>query len=233
MVKLKFTPKEPEFYNTCELIYSLASNRISYKYEQWAEKRNKIKTTHGDFYPDNRNLFGNILNSNNLDDNPYLITPKILPVLLNELDFKDENEIFWGDDVKVYLEDLFTRLVLDMKNNCEYSKHWSDFQLDNDLQIRDFYQEYIVAKPDNFEKFVDDFVDFTYNTYSDFRIIEIDGVCKVIEQDQCISLKNKTEFLSFTYLPQKIKILVEKIVIPLMDSISLERLLDQNIKQDE
>ncbi|EIZ2536032.1 hypothetical protein MOZ20_000234 [Listeria monocytogenes] len=64
-------------------------------------------------------------------------------------------------------------------------------------------------------------------------MIETDGVFKPIEQDKCINLKNKTEFLSFTYLPQKIKILAEKIVIPLMDSISLERLLDQNIKQDE
>ncbi|WP_267668989.1 hypothetical protein [Listeria innocua] len=230
MVKVKFTPK---FDRTCDLIYSLAAKRISYKYEKWAEKKNNIKTTHGDFYPDNRNLFGNILKGDNLGDNPYLITPKILPVLLNELDFNDENEIFWGEDVKIYLEDLFTCLVLDMKNYREYSKHWSDFKLDNDLKIRDFYQEYIVAKPDNFEKFVDDFVDFTYNTYFDSRMIETDGVFKPIEQDKCINLKNKTEFLSFTYLPQKIKILAEKIVIPLMDSISLERLLDQNIKQDE
>lgn len=232
MVKLKLRPKEPNFDNTCELIYSLTSNRISYKYEKWAEKKNNIKTTHGDFYSDNRSLFGNILNNNRIEDNPYLITPKILPVLLNELDFNDENEIYWGEDVKIYLEDLFICLVLDMKNYSEYSKHWSDFQLDNDVKIRDFYQEYIVAKPDNFEKFLDDFVDFTYNTYNDFRIVEIDGVCKIIELDQCISLKNKTEFLSFTYLPQKNKILAEKIVIPLMDSISLERLLDQNNMRD-
>ncbi|EIZ2538865.1 hypothetical protein MOZ20_003152, partial [Listeria monocytogenes] len=113
MVKVKFTPK---FDRTCDLIYSLAAKRISYKYEKWAEKKNNIKTTHGDFYPDNRNLFGNILKGDNLGDNPYLITPKILPVLLNELDFNDENEIFWGEDVKIYLEDLFTCLVLDMKN---------------------------------------------------------------------------------------------------------------------
>ncbi|MFC6348116.1 hypothetical protein [Vagococcus carniphilus] len=232
MGKIKFTLREPKFDRTCDLIYSLAAKRISYKYKQWTEKRNNIKATHRDFYPDNRNLFGNILKGENLDDNPYLITPKILPVLLNELDFNDENEIFWGEDVKIYLEDLFTCLVLDMKNYREYSKHWSDFQLDNDLKIRDFYQEYIVAKPDNFEKFLDDFVDFTYNTYNDFRIVEIDGVCKITEQDQCISLKNKTEFLSFTYLPQKIKILAEKIVIPLIDSISLECLLDQNNMRD-
>ncbi|HHT5871742.1 TPA: hypothetical protein ACSZBY_11385, partial [Listeria monocytogenes] len=72
----------------------------------------------------------------------------------------------------------------------------------------------------------------TYNTYNDFRIVEIDGVCKITELDQCISLKNKTEFLSFTYLPQIVKILAEKIVIPLIDSISLERLLDQNNMRD-
>lgn len=220
MVKIQLKDIEPKFYKTCDLIYDLAA------------KRNNIKTTYVDFYPDNRNLFSNILKGDRLQDNPYLITPKILPVLLNELDFNDENEIFWGEDVKIYLEDLFTCLVLDMKSYCEYSKHWSDFQLDNDGKIRNFYKEYIIDKPDNFEKFLDDFVDFTYNTYNDFRIVEIDGVCKITEPVQCISLKNKTDYLSFTYLPQKIKILAEKMVIPLIDSISLERLLDRNNIRD-
>ncbi|WP_270513086.1 hypothetical protein [Lactococcus lactis] len=227
MIKVKVTPK---FDRSCKLIYSLASRRIKKKYEQWTDNRNHIKTTHEDFYPANRSLIGNILECNRTKDNPYLITPKIVSVLVQELNFHDETEIFWGDDVGIYLEDLFTCLILDMKNSQEYTKNWSDFQLSNETQIKNFYHKFFVEKTKNLEKLTDDFIDFTYNSYHDFKIVESNGVCEVVEQDEQINKKNKSEFLTFTYLPEKLKTFAEEILLDFMRNICFENLLEENAK---
>ncbi|NCB82164.1 MAG: hypothetical protein EOM38_07090 [Bacilli bacterium] len=35
---VKISPKDPTFEKSCELIYSLASNRIKERYELWSEE---------------------------------------------------------------------------------------------------------------------------------------------------------------------------------------------------
>ncbi len=224
--------QELTFERTCKFIYLLTSKRIQDKYKQWENDRNHVNTTYEDFYPENRNLFGNILKSKPTKDNPYLITPKIVPVLLNELNFRDANEIFWGNDIELYLEDLFTCLILDMKDFQEYTKHWCDFQLINEKQIKKFYHKFFVEKEENINKLKDDFIDFTYNTYLEFRIVESNGICECIEQNKQINDKNRSECLNFTYLPEKIKIYVEEILVPHVGLICFQNLLEEDAKSE-
>lgn len=76
-----------------------------------------------------------------------------------------------------------------MKNHREYSEHWCDFQLDNDSQIKKFYKEYFISIPINLAKLEDNFIDFTYNVYRDFRIIETEGVFEIIEKNEQVNEK--------------------------------------------
>lgn len=220
------------FENTCELIYSMASKRIDEKYRVWEKNELSLNknAAYVDFYPNNRNLISCILRNDRTCDNQYLITPKILPVLMEKLDFNDENELFWGNDISSYLEDLFIALILDMKDEPEYVKHWNDFQLNDDAQIKIFFRKYFQKNSTYLEKLEDDFIDFTYNYYSGFEIIENNGVVTFSRPDKFVNTKNKTEYLDFKYLPQKIEILTKKIVLPLLDDIFLDTLFNANIE---
>lgn len=224
---------EANFYTTCELFYSLASKRIERKYLQWIEDRNGQNATHTDFYPQNRNLFSNILQGKRTDDNPYLITPKIIPTLLNELDFNDVNEIFWGDDISLYFEDLFYCLINDMKDFPEYTKNWGGLKIASEYEIKKFYQSFFVEDNQKIEVLKDSFIDFTYNNYHELKVLDVDGTIQIIEQDSLVESKNNYELLTFKNLPDKIKIFAENIFLPQINDIRINTLIKNSMELND
>lgn len=83
------------YLKTCELIYQLASQRIGEKYRKW-EADNPKYNTQSQFFPEDRKLIGRVLNCIRTKNNPYLITPKIQEAIIENLDFTDVNELYWG-----------------------------------------------------------------------------------------------------------------------------------------
>lgn len=242
MAKLKIILPETKFDRTCELIYSLASKRVKAKYKEWQDKNKSLglSASRVDF-SDNQYIqksVGRIMNNKKTDENPYLINTDILPILKKNLNFHDENEILWGDNAELYLEDLFVSLLLDMKIYPEYFKHWDSFNLHNETDFRNFYKENIVDISNNFDRLVDGFIDFTYNAHIKFKIVENHGVVEIAKQrvnegiigriskERQKQELNNTDFLSFYELPEKVKVLAENVILPLIDNIRLADVLD-------
>jgi hypothetical protein len=106
---------EPSFEKTCDLIYRHASARISQKYDEWKKGQSYGRATVG-FCSTNRKVLGYVLKCKRTKDNPYLLTPSLVKEFLESQDFfNDENEIYWGNDVDVYFEELFTTVLLEMQ----------------------------------------------------------------------------------------------------------------------
>lgn len=61
---------EPSFQRTCDLIYNLASTRISQKFEKWQDEQPNNSTIDY-FYPTDRKLFGNLLKGKRGKENWY------------------------------------------------------------------------------------------------------------------------------------------------------------------
>jgi hypothetical protein len=138
---------EPSFKKTCDLIYRLASARIRQKYDEW-KKGQSYSNAMIEFYPTDRKLFGYVLKGERKKDNPYLLTPKLVEVILEKLDFNDKNEVYWGqeDEVSSYLEDLFTTILLEMQTYKYYTYKWMGIPLKTEREIRDFYCKFIHGK---------------------------------------------------------------------------------------
>lgn len=60
--------------------------------------------------------------------------------VVDELDFNDEYEVYWVNDVAAYLEELFTTLLFEMHFCKEYSKFWMETPLTTESEVRDFYR---------------------------------------------------------------------------------------------
>lgn len=225
MSKMARTTKllEPTFEKTCDLIYRLASFRISQKYNKW-KKDQSYSSSMIEFYPSDRKLFGYVLKPERKKDNPYLLTPKLVEVLLEKLDFIDKNEVYWGqeDEVSSYLEDLFTTILIEMKTYNEYTKYWMETPLTTEREIKDFYLKFILGNADVFESLKDDFINFTYNSYEYFELL--DEVGEIIKDS--VAKKDSNEALTFHELPKKIKIYADNILLPFVSGICLENLID-------
>ncbi|TWO90223.1 hypothetical protein [Bacillus velezensis] len=218
---------EPSFDKTCELIYKLASERISEKFEEWKKSRNSNNAII-DFYPSDRNLFGDVLNCKKTKkDNPYLLTPKLVEVILEELDFKNIYEVYWGDDAGLYFEELFTTLLLDMQPYNDYTKNWMGIPLTSEEEIRDFYREFILEhEPKSngeYKSMKECFIQFTKNSYDYFELVNEVG--DFIEESP-VDNKEGNEVLTFHKLPKKIKIFAEEILLPFVSGICLNIFFD-------
>lgn len=122
------------------MIYKLASKRINEKYDEW-KKGQSYSNAMIDFYPTDRKLFGYVLKGERNKDNPYLLTPKLVEVILEKLDFNDKNEVYWGqeDEISSYLEGLFTAILLEMQTYKDYTRHWMGTPLTTEGEIRDLF----------------------------------------------------------------------------------------------
>lgn len=219
---------EPTFEKTCELIYWLASSRISQKYKMWKDDQS-YSNAMIEFYPSDRKLFGYVLKCQRKKDNPYLLTPKLVEVLLEKLEFVDRNEIFWGqeDEVSSYLENLFITMLMEMKMYNEYTKYWMETSLTTEREIKDFYFKFILSNARVFESLKDDFVNFTYNSYEYFELVDRCG--EFIEDS--VFKKDSNETLTFHELPKKIKIYADNILLPFVSGICLENLINSSFEE--
>lgn len=216
---------EPTFEKTCDLIYSLASARINQKYEEW-KKRQSYSPAMIEFYPSDRNLFGYVLKCKRKKDNPYLLTPKLVEIILETLeDFNDKNEVYWGQEAEVgsYIEDLFTTMLLEMKKYNKYTKCWMETPLTTEREIRDFYLEFILGNEDVFESLKDNFINFTYNSYEYFELVDKVGEIK----KDSVTKKDSNETLTFHELPKKIKIYADEILLPFVSGICLNNFINR------
>ncbi|EHS59314.1 hypothetical protein [Paenibacillus sp. Aloe-11] len=220
MARVKET-LEPSFDKTCELIYKLASERINEKFEEWKKSRN-FNNVIIDFYPSDRNLFGNVLKCKRTKNNLYLLTPKLVEVVLDKLDFNDENEVYWGNDVDVYLEELFTTVLLEMQAFYDYTKDWMGLPLSTEYEIKGVYRDFILGKDGNFDSLKDDSIDFTYNSYKYFELVNEVGEIT----DDSVDKKERKDVLTFQELPKKIGTYANEILHPFVSAICLQNLLD-------
>ncbi len=214
---------ELSFDKTCELIYKLASARISQKYDEW-KKGQSYSNAMIEFYPTDRKLLGYVLKGESKKDNPYLLTPKLVEVCLEKLDFNDKNEVYWGqeDEISFYLGGLFTTILLEMQKYKDYTNNWMGVPLKTEREIRDFYCKFIHDKEDVCESLKDDFVNFTYNSYEYFELV--DEVGDIVEKS--VVQKDSNEVLTFHELPKKITLYADKILLPFMSGICLNILID-------
>ena len=91
-------------------------------------------------YPD-RKLFGNVLNCiRTKKDNPYLLTLKFAEAIVKPLKFYELSEVYWGSAPKLYFEELFTTLFLEMQTYKDYSKDWIETFLATEDEIKNFYR---------------------------------------------------------------------------------------------
>ncbi|HEL2632089.1 TPA: hypothetical protein U0560_000466 [Streptococcus suis] len=215
------------FPNSCHFIFKKCSQRIQKKYNDLKLKRRS------DLHSDEK-LIGKILNYSNLSDlsrnNPYLITPDILRYLVNEVHcFNDENELLWGDNIDEYLEDFFIAMILDIQEIPEYAKHLLNFSLIDTNSIKEYFQVNFSFGSSNYDELKDKFIDFTYNQFDNIEILEEDSIFSFIENYE-ITLypKNDSAYLSFQKLPKKLDLLAKYVLLPLIDRITLENLINKN-----
>lgn len=204
---------EPAFTKTCELIYKHASKRISEKYEEWNQS---YGGGINGFCSTNRKVLGYILKCKPTKDNPYLLTPSLVQELLVNQDFfYDENEIYWGNDANEYLEDLFITVLLEMQESNDYTKYWMGIPLKTEIEIRDFYSNFIRDIEDVYESLKDAFVNFTFNSNEYFELVgEVGEIIK-----DSVDSKDSNKVLTFYKLPKKIAIYAEKILLPFISGI--------------
>ncbi|UNJ96126.1 hypothetical protein MN093_11030 [Bacillus mycoides] len=233
MVRTTKTP-EPSYEKTCDLIYKLASARISQKYDEW-KKYQPYRGAMIEIYPD-RKLFGNVLNCmRTKKDNPYLLTLKLAEAIVKPLKFHDLNEVYWSSTPELYFEELFTTLLLEMQTYKDYTKSWMETPLTTESEIKDFYRlnrESIIENKEigngqngyeEYKSLKDRFIDFTYNKYDYFELVD-----EVGEFTDGASVHNKDgeKVLTFYQLPRKINTFAEKVLLPFVSGVCLNNLID-------
>ena len=225
---------EPTFEKTCDLIYRLASARINQKYDEW-KKNQPSRGSMIEIYHD-RKLFSNVLNCmTTKKDNPYLLTLKLAEEIAEPLNFQDLNEVYWGSDPELYFEELFTTLLLEMQTYKDYTKFWMETPLTTESEIKDFYRlnrETIIENKEigngqngygEYMSLKDRFIDFTYNEYDYFELVD-----EVGELTDGASVHNKDgkKVLTFYQLPRKINTFAEKVLLPFVSGICLNNLIN-------
>lgn len=197
------------------MIYKLASERISEKYLAW-EKKNPEYNNQTGFYPNDSKLIGKVMACKRTVNNKYLLTPAIQEAIMENLDFTDVNELYWGNDVDLYFEELFTTLLLEAQTYRNYQKHWMGTPLATEIDIRNFYRSNRdlilgIVPFDNaeYKSLKDRFIDFTFNRVEYFEFDNEDRVGEYIE-DEPVSHKDGAQTLTFVGLPKKLDIFVEK-----------------------
>lgn len=116
-----------------DFFYTRACDRINKRYDK--KERPKLASLH----EANPKIIGNILNKTiSKNDNPYLITPTAIEVLIREEFFTNATEMLWGskDEINEYIEPLFylfwNTYVLNseeifspyMYDYLPYAEHW-------------------------------------------------------------------------------------------------------------
>lgn len=233
------TENQLPFNHTCDLIYSLASNRITDAFLSWQE-RQKSKGLKGDLMelsPDSRpvqNIIGNIMDGTRGKDNPYLVTPKALKVCLEEFDFNDENEILWGSDPLIYFQSLFETMIEDMGENREYCKHWNEFDLSSSEKIRTFYDYVEVTHRDKLDNLKELFLDFIFDSVEATNTVDSDSIIEFHQLSSTVESLKKSEFkpdnsmstLTFKKLPESLQVLASYVFVPFFDEVLLDKLID-------
>lgn len=215
-----------KFKNSCHIIFKNCSERIQKVYEDYGYQSNIS------FYPNDEKLIGNILSYSSLDKlrAEYLITPGVINFLVKqEHYFHDENELLWGDNIDDYLEDFFIAMILDIQEIPEYTKHLLNLSLLDTNSIKEYFQVNFSFGSSNYDELKDKFIDFTYNQFDTIEILEEDSIFSFIEKDSVLlSSKNKDTFLTFKYLPDKLELLAKYVLLPIIDKITLENLINKN-----
>lgn len=232
--------KNPLHFNhTCDLIYSLASDRITDAFLSW-QGRQKSKGLKGDLMelsPDSRpvqTIIGNIMDGTRGEDNPYLVTPKALKVCLEELNFNDENEILWGSDPLIYFQSLFETMIEDMGENREYCKHWNGFDLSSSEKIRTFYDHVEVTHRGKLDNLKELFLDFIFDSVEATKTVNSNGIIEFHQLSSTVESLKKSKLkpvnskgtLPFKKLPESLQILASYVFIPFFDEILLDNLTD-------
>lgn len=211
--------KENPYPRTTQLIYSQASERIDEKYKKWSKRQQK-RPAKVDVYSDTK-LLTNVLeyhNTKKINDGNYskLVTLDLAKALVTNLDFKDLNEVYWGDP-EIYFEDYIVTLLLEMQESKDYSRYFWDIPLSTKKDVEKFYQSYkdeILNDGERSQSLVSSFIDFTYNVHEslepvgdvfDFQDVKVDNS----------RLKNiSSETLTFENLSHSLDVFIKEILLP-------------------
>lgn len=248
------------YLKTCELIYQLTSQRIVEKYRKWKEDNLKYNTQ-SQFFLEDRKLVSRVLNCIRAKNNPYLITPRIQEAIIENLDFTDVNELYWGEDISEYFQQFFTILLLEIQEYKDYTKFWIGIPLSTESEITKFYLENQVpileideSYNQEYEALIDQFINFTFNKISYFEFESAKRLGYYREDELVYRTKRKpnkpkkdeevdetkvdkkakeykNEVLTFIELPKKLDIFVEKVFVPFISSICLGKRLELHIKR--
>lgn len=248
------------YLKTCELIYQLTSQRIVEKYRKWKEDNLKYNTQ-SQFFPEDRKLVSRVLNCIRTKNNSYLITPRIQEAIMENLDFTDVNELYWGEDISEYFQQFFTILLLEIQEYKDYTKFWIGIPLSTESKITKFYLENQVpileideSYNQEYEALIDQFINFTFNKISYFEFESAKRLGYYREDELVYRTKRKpnkskkdeevdetkvdkkakeykNEVLTFIELPKKLDIFVEKVFVPFISSICLGKRLELHIKR--
>ena len=248
------------YLKTCELIYQLTSQRIVEKYRKWKEDNLKYNTQ-SQFFPEDRKLVSRVLNCIRTKNNPYLIAPRIQEAIMENLDFTDVNELYWWEDISEYFQQFFTILLLEIQEYKDYTKFWMGIPLSTESEITKFYLENQVpileideSYNQEYEALIDRFINFTFNKISYFEFESAKRLGYYHEDELVYRMKKKpnkpkkdedvdekkvdiktkeykNEVLTFIELPKKLDIFVEKVFVPFISSICLDKQLESHIKR--
>ena len=124
---------------------------------------------------------------------------------------------------------MFINLILDVQKIPEYSAHLLNMDLKIEESIKSYFQLHFSSDSSAYEEFKEAFIDFTYNQYSGIEIIEDSDTFSFIEKSGIsVYEKNKTAYLSFKFLPNKLDVFVKFILLPILDKLELENLIQDS-----
>lgn len=179
---------------------------------------------------------------------------------MENLDFTDVNELYWGEDISEYFQQFFTILLLEIQEYKDYTKFWIGIPLSTESEITKFYLENQVpileideSYNQEYEALIDQFINFTFNKISYFEFESAKRLGYYREDELVYRTKRKpnkpkkdeevdetkvdkkakeykNEVLTFIELPKKLDIFVEKVFVPFISSICLGKRLELHIK---
>jgi len=182
-------------------------------------------------------LLGNVIRYHDKDksvlkaNNPNLLTIALAESLVENLDFNVLNEVYWRDS-QTYFKDFLITSLIEIQEYNNYDSYWWDNPMSTTKKIEKFYQTYqteLVEDKDKYQSLLSLFIDFTYNTCENLKLIEN----TVWEKENITigkgSLKNTSLVtLTFEKLNDKLLIFIHEIALPFIWGICFDRFNNLN-----
>ncbi|HCT9421893.1 TPA: hypothetical protein OUC14_001636 [Enterococcus faecalis] len=213
---------------TTDVLYTQASKRI---YEKYYEKLvNEPHLTKTRVYFDTKLLKGamDYHKTKVIQDKNYskLISLDMAEALVESLNFKDVNEVYWGKP-KDYLRDFIITLILEMQQVKGYREYFFEIPLSTEQEVETFYR----AHQDEMDlSLLSRFNEFTKNKC--LRLKLSNGVWKIRKHEvdnRYSELKNVSQdTVTFENLPNTLNLFIEEILLPFIWKIGFDKFNEQH-----